>query len=330
MELIRYRPTTERVKSEPVLIVPAWIMKYYMLDLSPAQLAHPPSGRPGLRGVLHLLAQSRPRAPRLGSGRLSAATASWRLWTSRPGSPGAARSTASAIASAGPLLSIAGAAMARDGDDAPEVDLTLFAALVDFDEPGEIGLFIDEAQVAMLDDLMWSDGYLDQRRMAGAFQMLRSQDLLWSRMVRDYLLGEREPMNDLMAWNADATRMPYRMHSEYLHGLYLGNELALGQFRVDGAPVHLEAIRAPVFAVGTTSDHVAPVAIGLQGHTSFRQRYRLRAHQWRPQYRHRRPAGPSAAALSPSPLPLWRSPSRPRWLAGGNTGRRRFVVAGLV
>lgn len=147
--------------------------------------------------------------------------------------------------------------MARDGDTRLK-SLSLFAALVDFDEPGEIGLFIDEAQVAMLDDLMWGDGYLDQRRMAGAFQMLRSQDLLWSRMVRDYLLGERAPMNDLMAWNADATRMPYRMHSEYLHSLYLGNELALGQFRVDGAPVHLEAIRAPVFAVGTTTDHVAP------------------------------------------------------------------------
>jgi polyhydroxyalkanoate synthase subunit PhaC len=256
MELIRYRPTTDRVKSEPVLIVPAWIMKYYVLDLSPHNSL-----------IRHLVDQGfevfciswRNPGPEhrdwgLDDYRLDGVMAA--LDVAAAGSP-SSEVHGVGYCLGGTLLSIAGAAMARDGDTRLK-SISLFAALVDFDEPGEIGLFIDEAQVAMLDDLMWSDGYLDQRRMAGAFQMLRSQDLLWSRMVRDYLLGERQPMNDLMAWNADATRMPYRMHSEYLHGLYLGNELALGQFRVDGAPVHLEAIRAPVFAVGTTSDHVAP------------------------------------------------------------------------
>lgn len=94
--------------------------------------------------------------------------------------------------------------------------------------------------------------------MAGAFQMLRSNDLIWSRTIREYLLGERGGMNDLMAWNADATRMPARMHAEYLRKLFLENRLALGQFSVGGRPISLEDIEVPVFAVGTERDHVAP------------------------------------------------------------------------
>src|SRR6185312_13655608 len=92
----------------------------------------------------------------------------------------------------------------------------------------------------------------------GAFQLLRSNDLIWSRLVREYLLGDRPAMNDLMAWNADATRMPYRMHSEYLRHLYLENDLAEGRCLVDGKPAALTDIRAPMFVVGTTRDHVAP------------------------------------------------------------------------
>jgi polyhydroxyalkanoate synthase len=94
--------------------------------------------------------------------------------------------------------------------------------------------------------------------MAGAFQMLRTNDLVWSRYVHDYLMGKRRPMNDLMAWNADATRMPYRMHSDYLRRLFLNNDLAQGRFEADGKPVALEDIRAPLFVVGTERDHVSP------------------------------------------------------------------------
>ncbi len=147
--------------------------------------------------------------------------------------------------------------MARDGDDRLR-SVTLFAAETDFTEPGELALFIDETQVTFLEDLMWDQGFLDTQQMAGAFQLLRSNDLIWSRMVHDYLLGERQAMTDLMAWNADATRMPYRMHSEYLRSLFLHNDLAEGRFHAGGRPVTLADIRAPMFVVSTVKDHVAP------------------------------------------------------------------------
>ena len=106
--------------------------------------------------------------------------------------------------------------------------------------------------------MMWQQGYLDAGHMAGAFQMLRSSDLIWSRLIRDYLMGERQPVFDLMAWNADTTRMPYKMHSEYLRKLFPENDLAEGRFNVEGRPIALSDIRQPLFVVGTEADHVSP------------------------------------------------------------------------
>jgi poly[(R)-3-hydroxyalkanoate] polymerase subunit PhaC len=105
---------------------------------------------------------------------------------------------------------------------------------------------------------MQGQGYLDGKQMAGAFTLLNSKDLVWSKLVHEYLMGTRRPMSDLMAWNADATRMPFRMHSEYLRSLFLGNDLAEGRFSVRGKPVALTDIRVPLFVVGTTMDHIAP------------------------------------------------------------------------
>jgi polyhydroxyalkanoate synthase len=157
----------------------------------------------------------------------------------------------------GTLLSIAAAAVGRNGKNWLKT-VTLFAAQTDFTEAGELMLFIDQSQVAYLEDLMWDQGYLDTKQMAGTFQLLRSNDLVWSRIVHDYLMGERTPMTDLMAWNADATRMPYRMHSEYLRELFLNNDLAEGRYRVGDRPVALTDIRVPMFTVGAETDHVAP------------------------------------------------------------------------
>ena len=147
--------------------------------------------------------------------------------------------------------------MGRDDDDRL-ASMTLFAAQAEFTEAGELMLFVTESQISYLENMMWDRGYLDTYQMAGAFQILRSNDLVWSRFVREYLLGGRQPMNDLMAWNADATRMPYRMHSEYLRRLFLNNDLAKGRFVVDGRPVWVTDIRVPNFVVGTVADHVAP------------------------------------------------------------------------
>lgn len=105
---------------------------------------------------------------------------------------------------------------------------------------------------------MAEQGYLKGSQMAGAFQLLHSNDLIWSRALKYYMLGERDLPNDLMAWNADTTRMPYRMHSEYLHKLFLRNDLAGGRYEVDGQPIWFTDIQVPCFAVGTSSDHVAP------------------------------------------------------------------------
>lgn len=155
------------------------------------------------------------------------------------------------------MLAIATAALGRR-DDRSLKTLTFLAAQTDFADAGELTLFIDESEVTFLEDLMWQRTPGGARRMAGAFHLLRCNDLIWSRMVRDYLLGGRTPMSDLMAWNADATHMPYRMHSEYLRRLFLSNDLASGRYVVGDTPVGLSNIEVPMFVVATAWDHVAP------------------------------------------------------------------------
>jgi polyhydroxyalkanoate synthase len=157
----------------------------------------------------------------------------------------------------GTLLSIAAAAMAGVGDERL-ASVSLFAAQTDFTEPGELQLFIDESEVYFVESMMSARGYLDASQMSGAFQLLQSNDLIWSHVIHDYLLGDSEPMFDLLAWDADATRMPYRMHSEYLRQLFLHNDLAASRYQVDGRAISVRNIRAPMFVVGTDNDHIAP------------------------------------------------------------------------
>jgi polyhydroxyalkanoate synthase len=260
MELIQYTPTTEKVHPEPLLIIPAWIMKYYILDLSPHNSMI--SYLVGQGHTVFTISWKNPdptidAADReLGMDdyrRLGVMDALDAIGTICPKQ----RVHGVGYCLGGTLAAIAAAQMARDGDQRL-ASLTLLAAQVDFEEPGEISLFIDDSQVTFLEDSMRQSGVLEGQQMAGAFRMLRSNDLIWSYQLQNYLLGQRQPVNDLMAWNADVTRMPFRMHSEYLRQLFLDNALAEGRFLIGARPVALTDIRVPLFAVGTVTDHVAP------------------------------------------------------------------------
>ena len=255
VELIQYAPTTARVDAEPVFFVPAWIGKYYILDLSPQNSM-----------VRYLVGQGKtvfmlswknpgPGDSMLGMEDYLALGVLEPLAVVNTIVPGR-KVDAVGYCIGGTLLYIAAAHLA--GPQERFNSLTIFAAQADFTEAGEIRALLGESMFAQLEALMHKRGGLKAAQMAGAFAALRSGDRIWGPAVDRYLLGKEPPMSELLAWNADGTRMPHRMHSQYLRALYLDNDLAEGRFKVQGRTICVGDITAPIFVVGTVTDHVAP------------------------------------------------------------------------
>lgn len=274
IELIQYSPTTDKVLPEPILIVPSCIMKYYILDLSPHNSMVKYLVSQG-HTVLIISWRNPDASDRnlkmqdyLSTGVLAAMAATQK-------STGAKRIHTVGYCLGGTFLAIVAAALGRISnqpnyektdkekelipEQLPELaSVILLAAQTDFSDPGELGVFIDEAQLATLRQNMAEKGYMSGKEMGDSFVFLASRDLFWGRNTRRYLLGEEDPSFDLMSWNADTTRLPARMHSEYLSALFLNNALTMGQYRFAGHTVALSDIRAPMMVVATTRDHVSP------------------------------------------------------------------------
>ncbi len=255
-EVIQYNPTTDQVHPEPVVIVPAPIMKYYVLDLTPEQSMVRALLDQGF--TVFMISWKNPGTEDRDKGFDAyiedGLLAAFEIARKITGSP---KLHAAGYCVGGTLLTMAAAALARDGDDRL-ASLSLLASQADFTEAGELRLFIDEAQVSLLEDAMRSRGYLRADQMGATFQALRANDLIWSHVTRAYLLGEPPQVTALDAWSADTTRLPYRFESQNLRSLYLENDLAEGRLTVGGRPVALPDIDVDLFLVATEHDHIAP------------------------------------------------------------------------
>jgi polyhydroxyalkanoate synthase subunit PhaC len=256
IELIQYSPSTSEVYANPVLIVPACIMKYYILDLS----AHNSLVK-YLVSEGHTVFMISWKNPEyidrklvindyINLGVLAAINVVSDIVPNM-------LINAVGYCIGGTLLMIAAAYLAGKNNGSLK-SVTLFAAQIDFTYAGEILAFVDESQVSMLEDVMSQQGYLDGKQMASAFAVMHSHDLMWGKYIKNYWLGEKSSVFDIMAWNADATRLPDAMHSEYLENLFLNNALIQGDLVVNKEGISLLNINVPIFAVSTATDHVAP------------------------------------------------------------------------
>ena len=257
MQLLQYTPTTEEVYKRPLLIVMPWINKFYILDLRPknsfikwavdqgftvfvTSWVNPDENLANKTFDDYLL-----EGPMKALDVIEQAT-------------GERDVTAIGYCLGGTLLAATLAYMTAKGDDRIK-SATYFTTMTDFTEPGELGVFIDEAQISGLESVMNQKGYLDGRQMAMTFNMLRANDLIWSFVVNNYLLGKDPFPFDLLYWNSDSTRMPAVMHSFYLRRMYQENKLVEpGNIVLDGVPIELQKIEVPSFMVSAKEDHIAP------------------------------------------------------------------------
>jgi len=257
MQLIQYLPITSQVYRRPLVIIPPCINKYYILDLREknsfirwaVEQGHTvfvlswvnPDARLAQKGFEDYMLD----------GPLAAMDAVQRATGER-------EMNVIGYCLGGTLLGATLGYLAAKGDDRVK-SATYFVSLLDFSQPGELGVFIDEESVANLERKMNQRGYLEGSEMAGTFNLLRSNDLVWSFVVNNYLLGKDPFPFDLLYWNADSTRMPARMHSFYLRNMYLKNLLGVpGGITLAGVPIDLAKVKVPSYFISTVEDHIAP------------------------------------------------------------------------
>jgi polyhydroxyalkanoate synthase len=257
IQLIQYKPTTDKVFKRPLLIIPPWINKYYILDLQPKNSFIKFAVDQGL--TVFVISWVNPDVEHADKtfedymilGPLAALEAIEQA-------TGQVETNVIGYCLGGTLLAATLAYMAAKQDKRIKA-ATFFTALTDFENPGDLGVFIDEEQLASMDQTMSEMGYLDGREMATTFNMLRANDLIWSFVVNNYLLGKEPFPFDLLYWNADSTRMPHAMHSFYLREFYQNNKLVKpGGVTLGGVPIDLRKIRIPVYMLSTKEDHIAP------------------------------------------------------------------------
>jgi polyhydroxyalkanoate synthase subunit PhaC len=258
IELIAYLPQTATVFERPLLCSPPWINKYYIMDIAP--------GRSFVEWALQhghqtfMISYRNPDASMrdftmddyLRLGLLAALDAVQRL-TRAP------KVNVAGLCLGGTMAVILLAYLAKRRDASRVGSLTVTNTLVDFTEPGDLGVFTDEATIAKLEAKMRERGYLDGAEMAGTFNWLRASDLIWSYVVANWYMGKKPPAFDILAWNGDSTRMPATMHSQYLRACYLHNALVKpNSFAILGTPIDLGLIRTPLYVLGAEGDHIAP------------------------------------------------------------------------
>ncbi|MGH6990368.1 MAG: PHA/PHB synthase family protein, partial [Stellaceae bacterium] len=257
LQLIQYAPTTETVQQRPLLVIPPWINKYYILDLRPDNSfvrwavaeGHTVFMVSWVNPDEHLAGKTFEDYMR--DGPLAALDAI-------AAATGERQANVIGYCLGGTLLAATLAYMAATDDDRV-ASATFFVSLTDFKEAGELSVFIDEAQLEFLDDRMKSHGYLEGADMATTFNMLRANDLIWSFVVNNYLLGKEPFPFDLLYWNSDSTRMPGAMHSFYLRNMYQENKLVIpGALRLNNVPIDLRKVTIPAFFLSTKEDHIAP------------------------------------------------------------------------
>ena len=257
MQLIQYQPSTAEVYKRPLVIIPPWINKYYILDLREKNSFIRWAVAQG--HTVFVLSWVNPDAKLaqkgfddyMREGALAAFDAIEKLTGER-------RVNAIGYCLGGTLLGATLGYLSNTNQDRV-ASATFFVSLLDFSQPGELGVFIDEEQVANLEKKMNERGYLEGSEMAGTFNLLRANDLVWSFVVNNYLLGKDPFPFDLLYWNSDSTRMPARMHSFYLRNMYIKNLLGKpGGIELEGVPIDLGAVKVPSYFISTVEDHIAP------------------------------------------------------------------------